>query len=329
MKLSTQSQVPHLSDQPNQQQVPLLSPGGKPPNNPKPWHSPSDTPRRKAMSDAIIQLLRLEDTNSIDWHSRLPRMAAKLEEALYFSADTLFEYVDVTTLNARLQQLGDSTLQQQQAGNNGSEDRRKKVLKRQQQRLLLLRHAAKCNNEVDCKVTSHCSTMKVLWKHIIDCKEQKCKTTYCVSSRYVLSHYAKCKDYACTICGPVRDAIRLDLRKGLSQAHSRGRPDEQPTTKRAKLEDGVACDIQVCKDRENALRQHLELLKHSAYCIDSTICKEKRNCFKMKASYHLVSFSLISLLTLLLLSVRTFSCTCGTAHRRTRAAPPARRSRSS
>ena len=53
---------------------------------------------------------------------------------------------------------------------------RQQVLRHQQQRLLLLRHAAKCPHEGDsrCPVTPHCAGMKKLWKHIAECKNQKC-----------------------------------------------------------------------------------------------------------------------------------------------------------
>ena len=294
MKLPTQSQVLPLSDQPNQQQASLPSPSEKPPNTTKPWHSPSDTPHRKAMSDIIIQLIESKKPNADDWLAQLPQTAAMLEENLYFSADSLLAYVDVITLNARLQQLGDSALQEKQAGNNGSEDNSedhsKKVLKQQQQRLLLLRHASTCKNDVDCKATRHCSSIKVLWKHIMDCKELKCDTRHCVSSRHVLSHYSKCKDEACSVCGPVRAAIRKSLSKrDSSQAHSggSGQLDGQPMTKRVKLEEGVACAGQERADKEKSLRLHLALLKHSAYCEDSTSCKENHNCPKLKVSCHL------------------------------------------
>ena len=71
---------------------------------------------------------------------------------------------------------------------------RQQVLRHQQQRLLLLRHAAKCPHENGkCPVTPHCAGMKRLWKHIADCKDQKCLVPHCVSSRYVLSHYHRCK----------------------------------------------------------------------------------------------------------------------------------------
>jgi E1A/CREB-binding protein len=91
---------------------------------------------------------------------------------------------------------------------------RQQVLRHQQQRLLLLRHAAKCQHEDNkCPVTPHCAGMKRLWKHIAECKNQKCLVPHCVSSRYVLSHYHRCKDVRCPVCGPVREAIHRSHEK--------------------------------------------------------------------------------------------------------------------
>lgn len=91
---------------------------------------------------------------------------------------------------------------------------RQQVLRHQQQRLLLLRHAAKCQHEDGrCPVTPHCAGMKRLWKHIAECKDQKCLVPHCVSSRYVLSHYHRCKDVHCPVCGPVREAIHRSHEK--------------------------------------------------------------------------------------------------------------------
>jgi len=92
-------------------------------------------------------------------------------------------------------------------------DYRKQVLRQQQQRLLLLRHASKCPHE-KCPVTSHCESMKRLWRHIMSCKEAECKVAHCVSSRYVLSHYSKCREAGCPVCGPVREAIKRNSERG-------------------------------------------------------------------------------------------------------------------
>ncbi|KAL7543116.1 hypothetical protein ACHAXR_012415 [Thalassiosira sp. AJA248-18] len=76
------------------------------------------------------------------------------------------------------------------------------------QRLLLLRHASKCTAENgQCTVTPHCAEMKVLWKHIANCKDSYCKVRHCMSSRYVLSHYRRCKP-PCNICDPVKEIIK-------------------------------------------------------------------------------------------------------------------------
>ncbi|KAL3923774.1 MAG: hypothetical protein SGILL_001456, partial [Bacillariaceae sp.] len=99
-------------------------------------------------------------------------------------------------------------------GTNRQVSDRQQVLRHQQQRLLLLRHAAKCHHEDGkCLVTPHCAGMKRLWKHIAECKDQKCLVPHCVSSRYVLSHYHRCKDVRCPVCGPVREAIHRSHEK--------------------------------------------------------------------------------------------------------------------
>ncbi len=99
-------------------------------------------------------------------------------------------------------------------GNSRQVSDRQQVLRHQQQRLLLLRHAAKCQHEDGhCPVTPHCAGMKRLWKHIAECKDQKCLVPHCVSSRYVLSHYHRCKDVRCPVCGPVREAIHRSHEK--------------------------------------------------------------------------------------------------------------------
>lgn len=82
-------------------------------------------------------------------------------------------------------------------------------IRHQQQRLLLLRHAAKCETEgARCPVTPHCAAMKKLWTHIMVCKQDKCPTPLCTSSRYILSHFHRCKDLGCMVCIPVNDAVR-------------------------------------------------------------------------------------------------------------------------
>jgi hypothetical protein len=119
------------------------------------------------------------------------------------------------------------------------------------QRLLLLRHASKCTAENGtCETTPHCADMKVLWKHIANCKDSYCKVRHCMSSRYVLSHYRRCKP-PCNICDPVREIIKngfnniieVDpaIMEGSGVCTSASPPldnssMQQPPTKRPKLE---------------------------------------------------------------------------------------------
>jgi hypothetical protein len=80
----------------------------------------------------------------------------------------------------------------------------------QQQRLLLLRHSSKCpHDDGCCPDTPYCGTMKILWGHIICCKENpSCDFVHCVSSRLLLKHYANCKLKSCCTCTPVREAVK-------------------------------------------------------------------------------------------------------------------------
>ena len=119
------------------------------------------------------------------------------------------------------------------SGGNRQLSDRQQVLRHQQQRLLLLRHAAKCQHDDGrCPVTPHCAGMKRLWKHIAECKNQKCLVPHCVSSRYVLSHYHRCKDVRCPVCGPVREAIHRSHEKqkqmqALKQRHQQAVQQQQ------------------------------------------------------------------------------------------------------
>ena len=77
--------------------------------------------------------------------------------------------------------------------------------------LLLLCHSSKCEEEDGkCTVTSYCGEMKKLWKHMAQCKEyNECQVPHCLSSKYVLSHYRRCKG-PCSKCDPVKEAIRQE-----------------------------------------------------------------------------------------------------------------------
>lgn len=76
------------------------------PQVPKPWHTVEHAADRESMTEEIVRLLKSRRPNATDnWHEKLPQMAKRLEEALYFDATSLVDYADKTTLKQRLQQL--------------------------------------------------------------------------------------------------------------------------------------------------------------------------------------------------------------------------------
>jgi E1A/CREB-binding protein len=103
----------------------------------------------------------------------------------------------------------DRSLTQENAFSQDDSQSQMEKIRHKQQRLLLLRHASKCDApDGTCEVTQHCSEMKKLWHHISRCQKNDCDVMHCLSSRYVLIHYRKCKDARCAACAPVRDAIK-------------------------------------------------------------------------------------------------------------------------
>ena len=121
-------------------------------------------------------------------------------------------------------------------------------VRHKQQRLLLLRHAAKCPYQGNqCPVTPHCEDMKRLWKHFVECKEQKCLVPHCVSSRYILCHCHRCKDAQCLVCSPVREVIHMSHEK---QKDMRRHPAAlQPT---ALSSSQTGCEVMQSNDPEKS-----------------------------------------------------------------------------
>jgi E1A/CREB-binding protein len=75
-------------------------------SGPKNWHSADHSQLRDTVAEEIVKILKSRKPNANDnWHDKLPHMARRLEDALYFEAATLDEYADRNTLKQRLQQL--------------------------------------------------------------------------------------------------------------------------------------------------------------------------------------------------------------------------------
>lgn len=61
---------------------------------------------RNYMTDLISMLLREKRPNATkEWQDKIPRIAQRLEEAIYYQSEKFDEYANPSTLKARLQQL--------------------------------------------------------------------------------------------------------------------------------------------------------------------------------------------------------------------------------
>lgn len=216
----------------------------------KSWHNDSvDGPHRKIITDLVFELLKNKfaaRSRAIP-DQKIHLLANRLERILYFDAECLLNYMDTKTLKQRLHVFALSQKSEQESemlcyscnqpsqplesnvstaladcphdvdqsnrersDSEAEEERKLHVLKQQQQRLLLLRHSSQCTHQGACPVTRHCATMKQLWTHILVCRSQNCSTEFCISSRFVLAHYTRCRDSTCDICDPVRTIIRVE-----------------------------------------------------------------------------------------------------------------------
>lgn len=155
--------------------------------------------------------------------------------------------------------------------------------------------------------------MKKLWEHIAHCKNQQCTVQHCLSSRYVLSHYRRCKDPNCPACGPVRETIRKShekekLRQDLStpgtitgdqsfsgsfgQSHSPGHSPEssyQPERKRQKLEEPVPMQAPALPSLESSQASAIAAGSAGPAAADSASAESDKKLDKGTADYSLLN----------------------------------------
>jgi E1A/CREB-binding protein len=204
----------------------------------KAWHSSlpeGDAELRSAMVKDVEDLLKSHQPKpeeAEEWQMKLAQMAIHLDEILYNYSNSSDEYKDRATLQARLQELAER-------------DHRKKTLKQQQQRLLLLRHSAKCKLAGNCAISAYCGEMKQCWQHMKSCQDSKCKVAHCLSSRFVMSHYVKCKKDLCPLCGPVKplEAAQHAHHVLLQQQPQKSEASKKALPKRNKGDDGSAATL--------------------------------------------------------------------------------------
>ena len=203
-------------------------------NVPRTWHAgKKDERNRRTLIDKIMKLLESCKRGEGQIRQKLISLARRLEAALYKGARSKTEYLSLSRqpdrLRLRVRELARESAMKRailsaatpdaaaaaaaSAGASVEEQRRVKeqhtrILK-QRTRLMLLRHAARCTEADDkCTATPHCSQVKKLWQHVLECRQKSCEYPHCITSRHVLAHYRQCRDGHCLVCGPVRKAAR-------------------------------------------------------------------------------------------------------------------------
>jgi hypothetical protein len=82
------------------------------------------------------------------------------------------------------------------------------MLVRKRQRLVELGHAYLCpSGPNECTISPHCGKLKILLEHLYGCKNDECATRYCLTSRFILTHYRNCRDQSCEDCSAVRPPL--------------------------------------------------------------------------------------------------------------------------
>eukprot|EP00611_Tribonema_gayanum_P029856 TRINITY_DN812_c0_g1_i2.p1 TRINITY_DN812_c0_g1~~TRINITY_DN812_c0_g1_i2.p1 ORF type:complete len:188 (-),score=24.16 TRINITY_DN812_c0_g1_i2:679-1242(-) len=127
--------------------------------------------------------------------------------------------------------------------------------------------------------------MKQLWQHLCLCKVQTCGVLHCVSFRFVLGHYHRCKNTSCPVCKPVRACIQ----KARADAANRERLERQRkiTMHMQLLAHAVECVNPDCPStncrRIKALMSHLQTCPSSAQGVECDVCKRVRELVSIHA----------------------------------------------
>ena len=82
---------------------------------------------------------------------------------------------------------------------------------RQARVLVQFWHASKCKAAAgQCKELEDCAITKALWAHVSTCADPHCQQYNCYASKYLLSHFQRCKAPTCAVCPTVHAVIKIE-----------------------------------------------------------------------------------------------------------------------
>jgi hypothetical protein len=97
--------VPKPKSAPQQPQPQLQQP--QPQLPPRIWHRPDHLYCKTIIAQQIEDELKAKQKASPDFYAKIPQMAQRLNEALYFKAKDFVEYCDTRTVKARLHEIAE------------------------------------------------------------------------------------------------------------------------------------------------------------------------------------------------------------------------------
>ena len=137
----------------------------------------------------------------------------RFECILHREAASIDEYLDLTTLEARLQvaarhlvqascQRAPAPAEPPRPPDNGIS-----IVEVHQRWILFMRHCSKCQVD-ECSLRT-CPTGKRLMQHIWRCDAgPRCDYPSCVHSKPSVDHFTRCCDSRCPVCVPIRNYLR-------------------------------------------------------------------------------------------------------------------------
>ena len=219
---------PHTSLSSGTQPTSSSSSGGGANNNTsprprQPWHDdPKVLGERESVKSSIVELLTQKRASTSEWQEKLPLMAARLDDALFYHAKSLHEYTDASTLKLRLQNLAMLMNQSKNRTSNGSSNGGIKIepggassnrggllIKNEpnadgsSNRIPVITgppgsQSAASESDHRKQVLKQQQQRLLLLRHASKCPHEKCPVTpHCANMKALWKHIMSCKDQDC------------------------------------------------------------------------------------------------------------------------------------